>query len=82
MARPKPLPANLGSRVPVITRYSGSVRAGYPWHCLRPLDWFVVPDHLRTAEMVRQAACRRAKRHGELFQTKLVSDGIMVIRLR
>ena len=81
MAHPKPLPDNLGARVPVVTRYSGSVRAGYPWAMLRPLDWFVVPEHLRTPEMVRQAACRRGKRHGEVFQTKLVSEGTMVVRL-
>ena len=81
MGKRKPLPAGLGVRVPVITRYSGSVRAGYPWQQLRVMDWFVVPDHVRTPAMVRQAVCRRAKRHGELFQTKVTSEGLMVIRL-
>jgi hypothetical protein len=81
MGKRKPLPDGLGVRVPVITRYSTCVRSGYPWDQLQVLDWFVVPEHVRTAAMVRQAVCRRAKRHGEQFQTKVISEGLMVIRL-
>jgi hypothetical protein len=81
VTNPKPLPEQLGERVPMLNRYGFFVRAGYPFGVMRPLDYFIVPDRLRTPEMVRQAVCRRAKRHGETFQTKRTVDGIMVIRI-
>jgi hypothetical protein len=66
----------------MITRFgSGVARAGYPFSALRPLDWFVVPDHVRSCDMVRQAVCRRAQRHGERYQTKTVPGGVLVLRL-
>lgn len=82
MPNPKPLPEQLGQRVPMISRYaSGMMRVGYPFNDMRPLDWFIVPEQVRSHEMVRQAVCRRAKRHGERYQTKLVSGGILVLRV-
>ena len=82
MPNPKPLPERLGQRVPMISRLaSGCARAGYPFGELRPLDWFVVPEQVRTRDMVRQAVCRRAKRHGERYQTKRVDGGVLVLRL-
>jgi hypothetical protein len=82
MPNAKPLPEVLGRRVPMLARYaSGTARAGYPFGAMMPLDWFVVPAHLRSRDMVRQAVCQRARRHGERYQTKVVSDGILVLRL-
>jgi hypothetical protein len=82
MPNPKPLPEHLGLRVPMIARYgSGVARVGYPFAELRPLDWFIVPEQVRSREMVRQAACRRGKRHHERYQTKVVSGGVLVLRL-
>ena len=83
MPNPKPLPEQMGVRVPMISRLPyGALRAGYPFRQLRPLDWFVVPESVRSREMVRQAVCRRSKRHGEKYQTKVVSGGVLVLRLR
>jgi hypothetical protein len=48
---------------------------------MQPGDFFIVPTTMRSPEMVRQAACRRGKRHGERYQTKLIGDGILVLRL-
>lgn len=82
MPNPKPLPQTLGQRVPMLSSMRcGRVRAGYPWEALRPGDYFVVPDHVRSAEMVRQACCRRGQRHGEQYQTKQTTDGVIVVRL-
>lgn len=82
MPNPKPLPDRIGQRVPMISRLSsGMARVGYPFDELRPLDWFVVPDQVRSREMVRQAVCRRARRHGERYQTKVVTGGVLVLRL-
>ena len=82
MPRPKALPERLGHRVPMLARYaSGTARAGYPFGDMNPLDWFVVPEHLRSRDMVRQAVCQRARRHGERYQTKVVSEGLLVLRL-
>jgi hypothetical protein len=82
MPNPKPLPERIGHRVPMISRMSsGALRAGYPFDNLNPLDWFVVPEHVRSREMVRQAVCRRAQRHGERYQTKVVDGGVLVLRL-
>lgn len=83
MANPKPLPAALGQRVPMISAMrSGRVRAGYPWEALRVGDYFVVPEHVRTYEMVRQAASQRGRRHHETYQTKLLAEAVMVVRIR
>jgi len=82
MPNPKPLPDRIGQRVPMISRLStGTMRVGYPFNELKPLDWFVVPEQVRSREMVRQAVCRRARRHGERYQTKVVSGGVLVLRL-
>jgi len=82
MPNPKNLPEQLGRRVPMLSamRY-GRVRAGYPWGALQALDYFVVPPHVRSADMVRQAVCRRATRHCEQYQTKVTATGLMVIRI-
>lgn len=82
MPNPKPLPERLGQRVPMISWLAcGTARAGYPFSELRPLDWFVVPERVRSREMVRQAVCRRAARHGERYQTKRIDGGMLVLRL-
>jgi hypothetical protein len=82
MPNPKALPEQLGQRVPMISRLpSGTARVGYPFHELRPLDWFIVPEQVRSRSMVRQAVSRRANRHGERYQTKIVSGGLLVLRL-
>ena len=82
MPNPKELPDRLGERVPMISRFaSGMARVGYPFNDMRPLDWFIVPEQVRSREMVRQAVCRRARRHGERYQTKVVSGGVLVLRL-
>lgn len=83
MPNPKPLPDHLGQRVPMISRLaSGTARVGYPFGELRPLDWFVVPEQVRSHAMVRQAVSRRSHRHGERYQTKRVTGGILVLRLK
>lgn len=82
MANPKPLPERLGQRVAMISwMASGTARVGYPFGALRVLDYFVVPEQVRTRAMVRQAVCRRAQRHGERYQTKRVEGGVLVLRL-
>jgi hypothetical protein len=81
MPNPKPLPTITGSRVPMTNRFSFGLRFGYPWRQMQPGDFFIVPTTMRSPEMVRQAACRRGKRHGERYQTKLIGDGILVLRL-
>jgi hypothetical protein len=82
MPNPKALPDRLGQRVPLISRYaSGVMRVGYPFNDMHVLDWFVVPEQVRSREQVRQAVCRRADRHGERYQTKLVTGGLLVLRL-
>lgn len=81
MPNPKPLPPITGERVPMTNRFSFGVRFGYPFTRMRPGDFFVVPVHVRAPTMVRQAVCRRSKRHGELFQTKRLTDAVMVVRL-
>lgn len=82
MPNPKPLPERLGQRVPMIARLAcGTARAGYPFGELGVLDWFVVPEQVRSREMVRQAVCRRAQRHGERYQTKRIEGGVLVLRL-
>lgn len=81
MPNPKPLPDIVGVRVPMTNRFSFGVRFGYPFTAMRPGDYFVVPVHVRRPDMVRQAVCQRSRRHGERFQTKRVSDGVLVLRL-
>jgi hypothetical protein len=82
MPNPKQLPKITGTRVPMANRFSFGARFGYPWDTMRLGDFFIVPESMRTAEMVRQAVCRRGKRHGEQYQTKLTDGGIMVVRIK
>lgn len=83
MTNPKPLPERLGQRVPMLTGMrSGAFRLGYPFASMAVLDYFIVPERVRTPEMVKQAACRRGQRHGEVYQTKRQPDGILVVRIR